>query len=97
MSYSNTESGNQEAILIVRNLGWEGEGGGGGDAPEERGCAVSAVRWYAVRTRYRGRILGRNWDKSLKSFPFCYSQSPLQTDFIPPPPSLEQKWFKTRL
>ncbi len=25
-----------------------------------------------------GRILGRNWDNSLKSFPPCYSQSPLQ-------------------
>jgi hypothetical protein len=24
-----------------------------------------------------GRILGRNWDKSLKRFPPCYSQSPL--------------------
>ncbi len=38
-------------------------------------------------TIHRGRILGRNWDKSLKSFPPCYSQSPLVTDFIPPPPS----------
>ena len=27
----------------------------------------------------RGRILGRNWDKSLKSFLPCYSQSPLLT------------------
>jgi hypothetical protein len=26
---------------------------------------------------YRGRILGRIWDKSLQSFPPCYSQSPL--------------------
>ncbi len=33
----------------------------------------------------RGRILGRNWGKSLKSFPPCYSQSPLLTDFTPPP------------
>ncbi len=31
----------------------------------------------------RGRILERNWDKS---FPLCFSQSPLLTDFIPPPP-----------
>ncbi len=30
---------------------------------------------------YRGRNLGRNWDKSLKSFPLCYAQSPLLTDF----------------
>ncbi len=43
------------------------------------------------RREWRGRILGRNWDKSLKSFPPCYSQSPLLT---PSPPSLiEQKLF----
>ncbi len=34
----------------------------------------------------RGRILGRNWDKSLQSFPPCYSQSHLLLDFTPPPP-----------
>jgi hypothetical protein len=34
----------------------------------------------------RGRILGRNWDKGLKSFPPFYSQSPLLTDILPPPP-----------
>jgi|LakMenE01Jun11ns_1017448.scaffolds.fasta_scaffold8432406_1 hypothetical protein len=33
----------------------------------------------------RGRILGRNWDTILKSFPPCYSQSPLLTDLLPPP------------
>ncbi len=43
-----------------------------------------------------GRILGRNWDKSLKSVPPCYSQSPLLTEFSPPP-SLEKKWFETGL
>ncbi len=32
----------------------------------------------ALKGVYRGRILGRNPDKSLKSFPPCYSQSPLQ-------------------
>ncbi len=32
---------------------------------------------------YRGRILGRNWDKSLKNVPPCNSQSPLLA--IPPP------------
>ncbi len=31
----------------------------------------------------RGWIPGRNLDKSLKSFPPCYSQSPLLTDFSP--------------
>jgi hypothetical protein len=34
----------------------------------------------------RGRILGRNWDKSLKTFPPCYLQSPLLMDFTPLPP-----------
>ncbi len=37
----------------------------------------------------RGRILGSDWDKRLKSFPTCYSQSPLLTD--------EQKWCETGL
>jgi hypothetical protein len=48
----------------------------------------------------RGRILGHNCNKSLKSFPPCYSQSLLLTDFTPPPLSpthLEQKWFETCL
>ncbi len=40
-----------------------------------------------------GRILGRNWDKSLKSFPPCYSQSLMY--FTPPPPPLEQELFDT--
>ncbi len=31
-----------------------------------------------------GPILGRNWDKSLKSFPPCYSQTPQLTDFTRP-------------
>ncbi len=34
---------------------------------------------------YRGRILGRNWDKSLKSFSSFSSQSPLLTNFTPTP------------
>jgi hypothetical protein len=35
---------------------------------------------------YRGRILVRNWDKSRMSFPPSYLQSPLLTNFTPPPP-----------
>jgi hypothetical protein len=42
-----------------------------------------------------GRILGRNWEKSLNSFPPCYSQSSLLTDFTPPPLPPGQKWFET--
>ncbi len=43
-----------------------------------------------------GRILGGNWDKRLKSFPPCYSQSPLLKDFTPPPPprvKVVWNWF----
>jgi hypothetical protein len=36
-----------------------------------------------------------NWDISLKSFPSCYSQSPLPTDFTQPPPPPVQKWCET--
>ncbi len=38
------------------------------------------------RHHCRRRILGRNWDKSLKSFRLCYSQSPILTDFTTPLP-----------
>jgi hypothetical protein len=41
------------------------------------------VQWNRV---FKGHILGRNWDKSLKSFPPCYSQSPLLTAFTSHPP-----------
>ncbi len=40
---------------------------------------------FSYATGYRGRILRRNWDNSFKSFPPCYSQSPLLTDYPPPP------------
>ncbi len=32
---------------------------------------------------YRGVFLGRNWDKNLKTFAPCYSQSPPPADFTP--------------
>jgi hypothetical protein len=89
LSYSNTESGNQEAILTVRN--WGGRVKGGMSRRGKRMCSVGAVRWYAVRARYRGRILGRNWDKSLRVFLFAI-HSHLYKRILPPPP-LEQKWF----
>ncbi len=47
--------------------------------------------WMQTVWPTRGRILGRNWDKSLKGFPPSYSQSPLLTDFTPPPPPLLAK------
>ncbi len=47
------------------------------------------------KIQYRGKILERNWDKSLKSFPRCYLQSPLLKHFTLPllPTPLEQEWF----
>ncbi len=41
-----------------------------------------------VLTVPRGRILGCIWDKSIQSFPPCYSQSPLLTNFYTYPPPL---------
>ncbi len=43
-------------------------------------------RFQTERNINRGRILGCNWDKSLTSFPPCFSQSPLLTNFAPRPP-----------
>ncbi len=42
----------------------------------------------------RGRILGRNWDKSLKSFLPCHSQSLLLTNLNPPTPPLSKSGLK---
>ncbi len=44
-----------------------------------------SIQTVLPRVFFGGRILGRNWDKSLKSFPHCYSQSPVLMDFTPPP------------
>ncbi len=41
---------------------------------------------FVRKSTYRGRILGRNRDRSLTSFPPCNSQSPLLTAPPPPPP-----------
>ncbi len=41
-----------------------------------------------------GRILGRNWDKSLKNFHPCYSQSPLLREITPPPPPRNKNGLK---
>jgi hypothetical protein len=49
-------------------------------------CSLLRFLCYSRDKVLSGRILGRNWDKSLKSFPPCYSKSPLMMDFTPPPP-----------
>ncbi len=46
-----------------------------------------------VEFSYRGRIVERNWDKSLKSFP-RYSHSTLLTDFTPRPLPLNKSGLK---
>jgi hypothetical protein len=42
----------------------------------------------------RGRILGRNWDKSLISFPPCYLQSVTSTNGFYSPPPLSNSGLK---
>jgi hypothetical protein len=39
--------------------------------------SVLTLLYHPTPAFSRGRILGRNPDKSLKNFPSCYSQSPL--------------------
>jgi hypothetical protein len=49
---------------------------------------------------YWGRILGRDWDKSLEEFSFLLFTVTSTNGFYshpPPPPPLEQKWFETSL
>ncbi len=52
-------------------------GGGGGEVTYGGGQSLNPnLVFYTLQHRgehYRGRILGCNWDKSLKSFPPCYS------------------------
>jgi hypothetical protein len=53
--------------------------------PEASLSSLNDARYkvYAVIKQLvsSGRILERNWDKSLKSFPPCYSEPPLLPDF----------------
>ncbi len=50
-------------------------------------------RLHLSVVRHSGGILGPNWDKILKSFPPCDSQSSSLTDLTPPPtPPTQQKW-----
>ncbi len=59
---------------------------------------LASVPSPCLTRQARGRILGRNWDKSRQSFPPCYSQSPLlRILLLPPPPPPEQKWLETGL
>ncbi len=49
----------------------------------------SGLKYFWFKTipneENRSRILRRNWDKRLQSFPPCYSQSPPLTDLLPHP------------
>jgi len=49
-------------------------------------CSLLRFLCYSRDKVLSGRILGRNWDKSLKSFYPYYSQSLLQKVFTPHPP-----------
>ena len=48
-------------------------------------CNTHHHRSNKITVQYRGRILGRSRDKSLKSFPSCYSLPPLRIDFTNQP------------
>jgi hypothetical protein len=50
----------------------------------EHRAAILGQRAREEGRESRGRILERNWYRSLKSFPPCYSQSPLLTGFYSP-------------
>ncbi len=56
------------------------------------------LRKFSSFVLTRGRILGRDWDKNLKSFPPFYSQSPLLKAFGggggrgAPPPRGGREW-----
>jgi hypothetical protein len=60
-------------------------------SPHPTALSYSQSTFISLLFPSRGRILGHNcnWDKSLESFPLCYSQSPLLTDLTPPPPLSE--------
>ncbi len=49
-------------------------------------CYSHKVCCHSHLALSRGRILGRNWDKSLKSFPPCYCTGTSTNGFYPPPP-----------
>jgi hypothetical protein len=42
---------------------------------------------FFLHIQYWGRILGHDWEKVLRIFTLCYSQSALLTDFTPSPPT----------
>ncbi len=52
-------------------------------------CREQSVT-HLLSPAFRGRILGRNWNTSLQSFPPCFSQPPLPK--IPPPPPAKVAW-----
>ncbi len=58
-------------------------------------CGEACWNFNVLFSSYtRGRIQGRDWDKCLKSFFHCCSQSPLLRDFnpSPPPPRTKVVW-----
>ncbi len=55
-----------------------GLAGQGGAVPAITKQSIDPNTAVMIMIKSRGRILGRNPDESLNSFPPCYSQSPLQ-------------------
>jgi hypothetical protein len=48
-------------------------------------AAITDLKKDALLVEEEG-VIGHNWDKNLKTFASCYSQSPPPADFTPPPP-----------
>ncbi len=58
-------------------------------------CHICTLTRFCSRKKeQRPNSLGLNWDKSLKSFPPCWSQSPRLTDFTPHPPPPRKSGLK---
>jgi hypothetical protein len=57
----------------------------------ERAINLRTV-WIRNTARSEAENLERNWEKRLKNFPPCYSQSLLLTDFTPHPPWAKVVW-----
>ena len=90
------------ALNCDNNLELSGENVGGWHRPQRRltGYLRSNKGLNYLRPRSvifcdsRGRILGRKWDKSLKSFPPCYSVTSTNGFFSLPPPPLSKSGLK---
>ncbi len=70
---------------------------GGGGSVQSNFCGKIRQSGSPRKNLSRGWIIGLNWDivlSNIKKFSQSYSQSPLLTDFTPPPPPLINSGLK---